>query len=101
MRYCRNSLLRMSAASILIALAGCSMNGNQAGAAAKNPIVIFETEQGFSVAEGEEQVLFYQRQHKSMDGKYTRANKDPKGKLQSPHLNLFEKIRKSNINHAL
>lgn len=64
----------MSAASILIALTGCSMNGNHAGAAAKNPIVISETEQGFSVAEGEEQVLFYQRQHKSMDGKYTRAN---------------------------
>ncbi|HCO94178.1 MAG TPA: hypothetical protein DIU00_09540 [Phycisphaerales bacterium] len=74
MRYYRNSFLRMLAASILIALAGCSMNGNQAGAAAKNPIGISETEQGFSVAEGEDQVLFYQRKHKSMDGKYTRAN---------------------------
>jgi hypothetical protein len=58
----------------LITLAGCSPNGNQAGTAALNPIEIYETGQGFSIAEGKEQVMFYQRQHKSMDGKYTRAN---------------------------
>jgi len=59
---------------VLMALAGCSMNGNQAGAATQNPIGISETDQGFNITDGEEQVLFYQRQHKSLDGKYTRAN---------------------------
>ncbi len=75
MRYFRNNFLRMFAVSlVLIALAGCSVNGNQAGAATQNPINISETGQGFSIAEGKEQVMFYQRQHKSLDGKYTRAN---------------------------
>jgi hypothetical protein len=50
------------------------MSGNQAGTKIQNPITISETEQGFSVAEGEEQIMFYQRQHKSLNGKYTRAN---------------------------
>jgi hypothetical protein len=62
------------AALILIALAGCNSNVNHAEAAAQNPIKIFETDQGFSIAEGGKQILFYQRQHKSLDGKYTRAN---------------------------
>jgi hypothetical protein len=59
---------------IFIFFAGCGSNNNHAGAAAQHPIKISETDQGFSVAEGEKQVLFYQRQHKSMDGKYMRAN---------------------------
>jgi len=57
---------------IIIIFAGC--NSNRAGAVVQNPIKISETDQGFSIAEGEKQIMFYQRQHKSMDGKYTRAN---------------------------
>jgi hypothetical protein len=64
----------LAASAVLIALAGCSTNGNQAGTAAQNPIKISQTDQGFGIAEGQQKVLFYQRQHKSMDGKYTRAN---------------------------
>ena len=75
MRYFRNNFSLMWVATVvIIALAGSSANANQAGTATKNPINISQTDQGFSIAEGEEQVLFYQRQHKSMDGKYTRAN---------------------------
>jgi len=59
---------------VIIALVGCSPNTNQAGAATQNPINISQTDQGFSIAEGRQKVMFYQRQHKSMDGKYTRAN---------------------------
>ena len=59
---------------VLTALAGCSPKTNQAGEATQNPINISQTDEGFSIAEGEEQVMFYQRQHKSIDGKYTRAN---------------------------
>ena len=60
--------------AILIALAGCYPNEDRAGAAVQHPITISETDQGFSIAEGEEQIMFYQRQHKTLDGKYTRAN---------------------------
>jgi len=75
MRYFRNHISIMLAVSaVLVVLAGCSPNGHQTGAATLNPINISETGQGFSIKEGEEQVMFYQRQHKSMDGKYTRAN---------------------------
>ncbi len=75
MRYFSNHILIILAVSaVIIALAGCSPKANQAGPATQNPINISETGQGFSIAEGEEQVMFYQRQHKSMDGKYARAN---------------------------
>ena len=75
MRYFRNHISTMLAVSaVLVAIAGCSPNGNHADASTLNPINISETGQGFSIAEGEEQVMFYQRQHKSMDGKYARAN---------------------------
>ena len=60
--------------AVLVALTGCNPDANKAGAAIQNPIKISETDQGFNVTDGEEQVLFYQRQHKSLDGKYTRAN---------------------------
>jgi hypothetical protein len=39
-----------------------------------NPIRIVETEQGFAVTEGQTQVMSYQRQHKSLNGKFARAN---------------------------
>ncbi len=67
-------LTMLTISAVLVALAGCSSNGHQADAATINPIDISETVQGFSIKEGQEQVMFYQRQHKSMDGKYTRAN---------------------------
>lgn len=62
------------ASAFLIVLFSGGPNRNNAGAATLDPIIITETEQGFSIAEGEKQVLFYQRQHKSLDGKYRRAN---------------------------
>jgi len=75
MRYFRNNFSSIWAASVvIIALAGCSTNANQAGTATKNPVNISQTDQGFSITEGRQKVMFYQRQHKSMDGKYTRAN---------------------------
>jgi len=74
MRYFRYNFLRMLTASVFAALAGCSTNAGQAPAAAENPINISETGQGINIAEGRRQVMFYQRQHKSVDGKYTRAN---------------------------
>ena len=75
MRYFRNNFSTMLAVSaVLIALAGCSKNWNQAGAATQNPINISRTDQGFGIAEGQQKVMFYQRQHKSLDGKYKRAN---------------------------
>jgi hypothetical protein len=75
MEYFRNSISVILVALIVpIALAGCSQNGNQTGIKTQNPINISKTDQGFIVTEGEEKVLFYQRQHKSLDGKYTRAN---------------------------
>jgi hypothetical protein len=75
MRYVRNHIsTTLAASAFLIVFLSCSANGNNTGAATLNPIKITETDQGFSIAEGEKQVLFYQRQHKSMDGKYMRAN---------------------------
>ncbi len=52
---------------LLILPARCS-------AAAEHPISISETDQGFVVAEGRQQVMLYQRKHKSIAGKYMRAN---------------------------
>ena len=52
---------------ILTGLAYCST-------AVQHPISISETDQGFVIAEGQEKVMTYQRKHKSLNGKYTRAN---------------------------
>ena len=57
-----------------IAPAGCIVNRSRSDTTKLNPINISETQDGFSIAEGKEKVMFYQRQHKSLDGKYTRAN---------------------------
>jgi len=56
------------------ALVGCGPTKHQAGTAALNPIEIFETSQGFTFTEGKEKVMFYQRRHKALNGKYSRAN---------------------------
>ena len=68
MKNFRNEFLTASAIlTILTALAGYST-------AAQHPIRIAETDQGFVITEGPEKVMIYQRKHKSLDGKYTRAN---------------------------
>lgn len=51
-----------------------SLSLKAADRSASHPIKIVETEQGFIVMEGDEKILFYQRQPKSLDGKYSRAN---------------------------
>jgi len=58
----------------LLALAGCRRTKHQVSTASPNPIEILETSQGFVIKEGKEKVMFYQRQHKSLNGKYSRAN---------------------------
>jgi hypothetical protein len=60
----------LTVASILTNLAVLSAYGK----AAQHPISISETDQGFVVTEGREKVMVYQRKHKSLDGKYKRAN---------------------------
>ena len=52
----------------------CSQTDFQAGMGRLNPIKITETNEGFVVTEAQEKVMFYQRRHKSLDGKYMRAN---------------------------
>ena len=66
MRISRNEFLTASAI-FMIAFAAC-------GTAAQHSISIVPTEQGFVISEGPEKVMVYQRTHKSLDGKYTRAN---------------------------
>ncbi len=39
-----------------------------------DPIRIVETEQGFDVTEGDAKIMSYQRRHKSLNGKFTRAD---------------------------
>ncbi|MHC4329052.1 MAG: DUF6807 family protein [Planctomycetota bacterium] len=70
MKNFRNEFLTIPA--ILTILAACSLPLR--GTAAPHPISISETDQGFVIAEGREKVMVYQRKHKSLDGKYTRAN---------------------------
>jgi len=68
MKDVRNQFLIVSAVLIvLVVLAGDVT-------AAQHPINISETDQGFVITEGAEKVMVYQRTHKSLDGKYTRAN---------------------------
>ena len=49
---------------------GCGLNKLQA----VNPIDIFETKEGFNFTEADVKVMSYQRKHKSINGKYLRAN---------------------------
>ncbi|HEC03592.1 MAG TPA: hypothetical protein ENI81_08650 [Phycisphaerales bacterium] len=43
-------------------------------AAAQHAIEISPTDEGLVITEGRDKVMVYQRKHKSLDGKYTRAN---------------------------
>jgi hypothetical protein len=75
MRDCRNKFLAILAVlAALLTLADCNPANHTAGTATLNPIQILETDEGFVITEGKAKVMFYQRQHKSMDGKYSRAN---------------------------
>ncbi len=75
MRDYRNKFLAMLVVlAALPALAGCNQANHPAGTGKLNPIEINETDQGFVITEGKARVMFYQRQHKSLDGKYSRAN---------------------------
>jgi len=63
--------------SMLIAcvlMAGCGQTNHHAGAESLNPIEITKTGEGFVVTEAQEKVMFYQRRHKSLNGKFMRAN---------------------------
>jgi hypothetical protein len=53
---------------------GCELTKHKASITTRNPIEIIETSQGFTITEGKANVMFYQRQHKSLNGKYSRAN---------------------------
>jgi len=63
-----------TALAALFALAGCNPANHTAGTATLNPIEILEMDEGFVITEGKAKVMFYQRQHKSLNGKYSRAN---------------------------
>jgi len=64
----RNENLTTWAILMVLALPACY------SAAVQNPISISKTDQGFLITEGQEKVMVYQRKHKSLDGKYSRAN---------------------------
>ncbi len=60
----------LNALTILIVLSVAASNCSAAG----NPVRISIIDEGFVVKEGRDKVMVYQRTHKSLDGKYTRAN---------------------------
>jgi len=68
MKHSANVLLTVSGILILLApFADCAT-------AARHLIDISHTDGGFVITEGRDKVMVYQRKHKSLDGKYTRAN---------------------------
>jgi len=75
MRDLRNKFLTtvtvLAASAILV---GCGPTKHQGSTATLNQIEISETNQGFTFTEGKAKVMFYQRQHKALNGKYSRAN---------------------------
>ncbi|MCP4258591.1 MAG: hypothetical protein GY774_13990 [Planctomycetes bacterium] len=61
-------LIAFLAASALFV--GCGSNKHKA----VNPIEILETNEGFTIRDSGEKIMSYQRKHKSINGKYLRAN---------------------------
>ena len=53
---------------VFMAFCGCRQTESS------HAIKVSETDQGFLFAEGGDKVMFYQREHKSLNGKYARAN---------------------------
>jgi hypothetical protein len=66
----RNGFLTMAVLAVSAILIGCGPTKHPA----LNPIEIFETNEGFRITEADEKVMSYQRQHKSINGKFLRAN---------------------------
>ncbi len=73
-RYRKHMIEIAAALAVFTTLTGCGQMNPSPSASAANPINIVETDQGFAVTEGQNQVMFYQRQHKSLNAKYSRAN---------------------------
>jgi len=66
----RNKLLMIAILAAFMLTLGCGSTENQA----LHPVEIFESDEGFIVTEAGKKVMSYQRRHKSLNGKYTRAN---------------------------
>ena len=60
----RTLMVLFTVSAILI---GCGPTQRQA----LNPIGITETDEGFIITEADEKIMSYQRQHKSINGKYS------------------------------
>jgi hypothetical protein len=67
-------LITMAVLITSIVPVGCKSAKHKAGITTRNPIEVVETSQGFAITEGKAKVMFYQREHKSLNGKYSRAN---------------------------
>jgi hypothetical protein len=72
--YKKGFLILMSILTTSVLFAGCGQTDRQAGIERLNQIEITKTNEGFIVTEAEEKVMFYQRRHKSLNGKFMRAN---------------------------
>lgn len=70
----RKILLTMSILTVSSLFAGCRPAEYQPGEQKSNPIEISKTSEGFIVTEAGVNVLSYQREHKSLNGKFMRAN---------------------------
>ena len=68
MKHTKNQLLIVSVILTILTMPAVR------GKAEQHSISITKTDQGFVITEGSDKVMVYQRQHKSLDGKYTRAN---------------------------
>jgi hypothetical protein len=73
-RFHKHTIEIAAALVVFMAPAGCRQMNQVPDALTANPISIVETEQGFVIREGEAEVMSYQRRHKSLNGKYSRAN---------------------------
>lgn len=67
-------LMTMAVLAASLVPVGCEPAKHKTNTTTRNPIEIFETSQGFTIAEGKVKVMSYQREHKSLNEKYSRAN---------------------------
>ncbi len=75
MKHYRNAFFAtMVTCVILTVLVGCTQLTEATEKPAARPIEIVEQTEGFAVTEDGKKVLFYQREPKSLDGKYTRCH---------------------------
>jgi hypothetical protein len=65
-----NKFLVMAVLAASTLFVGCGPTKHQA----LNPVEIFETSEGFSITEADAKIMSYQRKHKSINGKFLRAN---------------------------